>query len=84
VNRNPLDLRIFFGAHRPIENVVADLEAVRDQCRAHLAELEQIEPTFDHDEYFFEYLTLLHGKADAEARARWADEALHLIDRRRR
>ena len=84
VNRNPLDLRIFFGAHRPVENVIADLEAVRDQCRAHLAELEHIEGTFDHDEYFFEYLTLLHGKADAEGRARWADEALRLIERRRR
>src|SRR5215471_3198190 len=83
VNRNPLDLRIFFGKHRPVENVIADLEAVRDQCRAHLAELERIEQTFNHEEYFFEYLTLLHGKADAEGRARWAQDALRLIERHR-
>ena len=30
VNKNPLELRIFFGEHRPLEAVVADLEAVRD------------------------------------------------------
>ena len=32
VNKNPLELRIFFGEHRPLEAVVADLEAVRDHA----------------------------------------------------
>jgi DNA-binding PadR family transcriptional regulator len=83
VNKNPLELRIYFGEHRPIEAVVADLEAVRDRAEAHLAELEQIERSFDHDEYLFGYLTLLRGKANAQADAAWSIEALELLRRRR-
>jgi len=79
VNKNPLDLRVFFGAHRPREAVIADLEAVRAHARAHLRELEEIERTFDHEEHLFPYLTLLHGKADAAATARWATQALALL-----
>ena len=81
VNKNPLELRIFFGEHRPREAVVADLEAVRDRARAHLAELEEIEQTFFHEDYFFPYLTLLRGKAMAAADAAWAEQALVLLDR---
>jgi DNA-binding PadR family transcriptional regulator len=81
VNKNPLELRIFFGAHRPVEAVVADLEAVRDGARAHLKRLEEIEATFDHDEYLFPYLTLLRGKATAAADVRWATQALGLLGR---
>jgi DNA-binding PadR family transcriptional regulator len=83
VNKNPLELRIFFGDHRPLEAVVADLEAVRDRQRAHLEELEEIERTFDHDEYLFPYLTLLRGKANAAADAAWAEQALALLAQRR-
>ena len=83
VNKNPLELRIYFGEHRPLEAVVADLEAVRDRAQAHLAELEEIERSFDHDEYLFGYLTLLRGKANAHADASWAVEALGLLERRR-
>jgi PadR family transcriptional regulator AphA len=79
VNKNPLELRIFFGRHRPIEAVVADLEGLRDRARAHLQELEKIERTFDHDEHLFPYLTLLRGKANAEADAVWAEQALELL-----
>jgi DNA-binding PadR family transcriptional regulator len=79
VNKNPLELRIFFGGHRPLDAVVADLEAVRDGARAHLAELEQIEGTFDHDEYLFPYLTLLRGKETARADVAWAERALELL-----
>src|SRR6266508_5115869 len=43
VNKNPLELRIFFGEHRPLEAVIADLEAVRERGRAHLARLEEVE-----------------------------------------
>src|SRR6266542_4588076 len=39
VNKNPLERRIFFGEHRPLDAVVADLEAVRDRGRTHLARL---------------------------------------------
>jgi PadR family transcriptional regulator AphA len=83
VNKNPLELRIFFGEHRPLDAVVADLEAVRDRARAHLGELDEIALTFDHDEYFFPYLTLLRGKANAEADVTWAEQALELLARRR-
>jgi DNA-binding PadR family transcriptional regulator len=79
VNRNPLELRIFYGAHRPREAVIADLEGVRDHARAHLAELRRIERTFDHDEHLFPYLTLLRGKATASADIRWAEQALALL-----
>ena len=79
VNKNPLELRIFFGSHRPTESVVADLEAVRDNARDHLAELEEIEQTFDHDEYLFPYLTLLRGKENARADIAWAERALELL-----
>ena len=81
VNKNPLELRIFFGEHRPLEAVVADLEAVRDRAREHLAELEEIEATFDHDEYLFPYLTLLRGKETARADVAWTERALELLRR---
>lgn len=79
VNKNPLELRIFFGDHRPLEAVVADLEGVRDRGRAHLEELEEIEGTFDHGEYLFPYLTLLRGKENARADVAWAEQALELL-----
>jgi len=81
VNKNPLELRIFFGGHRPVDAVVADLEAVRDRAREHLAELEEIEGTFDHDEHLFPYLTLLRGKETARADVVWAERALELLRR---
>ena len=81
VNRNPLELRVFYGAHRPRGAVVADLEAVRDRAREHLAELERIEQTFDHDGHLFPYLTLLRGKETAAADIRWAEQALALLNR---
>jgi DNA-binding PadR family transcriptional regulator len=83
VNKNPLELRIYFGEHRPLEAVIADLEAVRERGRTHLARLEEIEQTFDHDEHFFGYLTLLRGKANARADAAWAEQALALLARRK-
>jgi len=82
VNKNPLELRIFFGMHRPRDAVVADLEAVRDRAREHLEELDEIALTFDHDEHLFPYLTLLRGRANAVADATWAEEALALLARR--
>ncbi len=79
MNRNPLELRVFYGDHRPREAVVADLESVRDRARSHLAELEEIERTFDHDAHLFPYLTLLRGKETARADVRWAEQALRLL-----
>lgn len=79
VNKNPLELRIFYGDHRPREAVIADLERVRDHARDHLTELERIEATFDHAEHLFPYLTLLRGKETAAADVRWAEHALALL-----
>src|SRR3954470_16108628 len=43
VDRNPFELRIFFGDHMRPSAVRAMIEARRDQSRAHLAILEEIE-----------------------------------------
>jgi DNA-binding PadR family transcriptional regulator len=83
VNKNPLELKIFFGEHRPLGAVILDLETVRDNARAHLARLEEIEQTFDHDEHVFPYLTLLRGKANAAADAEWAEQCLALLKEKR-
>lgn len=83
VNRNPLELKIFFGDHRPIGAVIADLEAIRDGAGEHLARLDEIEQTFDHDEYLFPYLTLLRGKATAKADVEWAKRCLALLKEKR-
>lgn len=83
VNRNPLELKIFFGDHRPLGAVVADLEAIRDSAREHLARLEDIERTFDHERYLFPYLTLLRGKATAKADVEWATKCLELLRKKR-
>jgi PadR family transcriptional regulator, regulatory protein AphA len=83
VNKNPLELKIFFGEHRPLAAVMLDLETVRDNARAHLARLEEIEQTFDHDEHLFPYLTLLRGKANAAADAKWAERCLALLREKR-
>jgi PadR family transcriptional regulator AphA len=83
VNRNPLELKIFFGEHRPLDAVRLDLERVRDGAREHLARLEEIEQTFDHGEHLFPYLTLLRGKATARADVEWAEQCLALIQEHR-
>jgi DNA-binding PadR family transcriptional regulator len=81
VNRNALELRIFFGGHRPLEAVAADLERVRDHASAHLERLEEIERGFDHERHLFPWLTLLRGKEQAAADVRWAEQALALLER---
>jgi DNA-binding PadR family transcriptional regulator len=83
VNKNPLELKIFFGEHRPLGAVIVDLERVRDNARSHLARLSEIEQTFDHDEHLFPYLTLLRGKANAKADGEWAQRCLALLKEKR-
>src|SRR3954447_8315013 len=62
VDRNPFELRIFFGDHMRPEAVRRMIERRRDDSRAHLAILEEIEsdPAVVADTY--PYLTLLAGK----------------------
>ena len=82
VDRNPFELRIFFGEHMRPGAVRAMIEARRDHSRDHLAVLEEIErgPGVKDDTY--PYLTLLAGKENAKAAIRWADRALELLDER--
>ena len=80
VDRNPLELRIFFGEHMRPGAVRAMVEARRDEQRAHLATLEEIEPTVDPQAELYPYLTLLAGKENAKAAIRWAEQALELLD----
>jgi DNA-binding PadR family transcriptional regulator len=80
VDRNPFELRIFFGDHMRPDAVRRMIEARRDHSRAHLAVLEEIErdPAVRADLY--PYLTLLAGKENATAAIRWAEQALELLE----
>jgi DNA-binding PadR family transcriptional regulator len=82
VDRNPFELRIFFGEHMRPGAVRAMIEARRDQQRAHLETLEEIEHTLDVQARLYPYLTLLAGKENARAAIRWAEQALNLLDER--
>jgi DNA-binding PadR family transcriptional regulator len=81
VDRNAFELRVFFGEHMPPGAVRRMIEARRDSQRAHLATLEEIEPTVDPKTELYPYLTLLDGKESAKAAIRWAEQALELLDR---
>jgi len=81
VDRNPFELRVFFGEHMRPGAVRKMIEARRDHQRAHLAVLEEIEPTVDPETELYPYLTLLAGKENAKAAIRWAEQALELLER---
>jgi hypothetical protein len=80
VDRNSFELRVFFGEHLPPGVAQRMIEARRDSQRAHLATLEEIEPTVDPKTELYPYLTLLDGKESAKAAIRWAEQALELLD----
>ena len=82
VDRNPFELRVFFGEHMRPGAVRAMIEAHRDRQRTHLAILEEIErdPAVVADTY--PYLTLLAGKENAGAAIRWGEQALQILDER--
>jgi DNA-binding PadR family transcriptional regulator len=81
VDRNPFELRVFFGEHMRAGAVRELVEARLEQQRAHLATLEEIEPKVDPQGDLYPYLTLLAGKENARAAIRWAEQALALLDR---
>lgn len=82
VDRNAFELRVFFGEHLRPGALRKMIEARRDSQRAHLAKLEEIEPTVDPRAELYPYLTLLAGKENAKAAIRWAEQALELLDER--
>jgi DNA-binding PadR family transcriptional regulator len=81
VDRNPFELRVFFGDHMRPDAVRRMIEARRDQNRAHLAVLEEIECDPEVRADLYPHLTLLAGKENAKAAIRWAEQALELLDR---
>jgi DNA-binding PadR family transcriptional regulator len=81
VDRNPFELRVFFGEHLPRGALRRMIKARRDSQQAHLERLEQIERDIDVDAELYPYLTLLAGKENAKAAVRWAEQALELLDR---
>jgi len=80
VDRNSFELRIFFGEHMRPGAVRRMIEARRDQSRAHLARLEEIERIPGVEDDLYPYLTLLAGKENAKAAIRWAEQALELLE----
>ena len=80
VDRNPFELRVFFGEPMRPGAVRAMVKARLEQQRAHLATLEQIEPGVDQKRDLYPYLTLLAGKENAKAAIHWAEQALELLD----
>lgn len=80
VDRNPFELRVFFGEHLRPGALRKMIEARRDSQQEHLAKLEEIEPTVDPSSELYPYLTLLAGKENAMAAIRWAEQALELLD----
>ena len=82
VDRNPFELRVFFGEHMRPGAVRSMVEARRDQSRAHLAALEEIEARPGVKDETYPYLTLLAGMENAKAAIRWADQALGILDER--
>jgi DNA-binding PadR family transcriptional regulator len=81
VDRNPFELRVFFGEHMRPGAVRALVEARLSQQREHLATLQEIEPQVDPKLDLYPYLTLLAGKENAKAAIRWAEQALELLDK---
>jgi DNA-binding PadR family transcriptional regulator len=80
VDRNPFELRIFFGDHMRPGAVRRMIEARRDESRAQLAVLEEIERDPEVRADLYPYLTLLAGKENAKAAIRWAEQALELLE----
>ena len=82
VARDGLLLKLFFGGYAEAAALREQVAERKRRAEQRLAELEEIERTIDTDEDFFPYLTLLHGLEDARSTAAWAEQVLHLLDRR--
>jgi DNA-binding PadR family transcriptional regulator len=82
VARNPLLLKLFFGAHGDPTALTELIAERRSRAAQQLEELRQIETGVDPERDLFPYLTLLHGIEDAESTVRWCDTALAVLSRR--
>ena len=83
-DRNPFELKVFFGGLMGREALVAHIERHRARAEADLAEYRAIERRIGgRDDKYYAYLTLRWGLARARAQIRWANEVLHQLDTRR-
>ena len=82
VDRNPFELRVFFGEHMRPGAVRAMIEAQpRPAARPPRDPRgDRADPAVVADTY--PYLTLLAGKENAKAAIRWAEQALEILDER--
>jgi hypothetical protein len=78
-------LKVFFGAHAPVEESVRQIEAYREQQQELRATFEAIEEKLlrgeesDAPDTPYRLLTLRRGQLATEARLRWCREALRSL-----
>ena len=82
--RSELLLKVFFGAHAPVEESVRQIEAYREQQQELRATFEAMEEKLrgeesDAPDTPYRLLTLRRGQLVNEARLRWCREALRSL-----
>lgn len=82
--RSELLLKVFFGAHAPVEESVRQIEAYRDQqqeLRTTFAAMEELLHGDESDapDTPYRLLTLRRGQLVTDARLRWCREALRAL-----
>jgi PadR family transcriptional regulator, regulatory protein AphA len=81
VARNPLLLRLFFGAHGDTAALLDLIAELKTRAEQQLGELRALENDVDPERDAFAFLTLLHGIEDAESTVRWCGVALEVLAR---
>ena len=82
--RSELLLKVFFGAHAPVEESVRQIEAYRDQQQELRTTFQAMEEKLHGEESDaadtpYRLLTLRRGQLVTEARLRWCREALRSL-----
>lgn len=80
--RDPLMLKVFFGAYLDEEEIVVAIDERRRSVQARIEALEETELEIaGNDQWFFPYLALRRGLELNKAQLRWAEETLRLLAR---
>ena len=84
VPRNEALLKLFFGNHAPIETMVRQVEAQRDQALSDLARYHAIAEQLEQQRISnpgrpFWLMTVRYGLAEARAHLAWCDESLEAL-----
>lgn len=85
--RNELLLKVFLASQAPTRIVIQHLESMIASCRAQTKELKQVEQEVrlqdaGSETLRFSIATIRAGIRMAQARARWAREAIEIISKR--